>query len=72
MGHSANINSSVYQAPLAEIEVTQVGKILKALDVNVPGPVRELQPSATSSCVVDVDSHDTDYTMNNLIPPDNR
>ena len=66
MCHSANINSSVYQAPLAEIEVTQVGKVLKALDENVRRPLPELQPSATSSCVV------TDDTMNNLILPDRR
>jgi len=68
----ANINSSVHQASLAEIEVTQDGKDLEAVDENGPGPVRELQPLATSSCIIEVDSRETGDTLNNLVPPDHR
>ena len=32
MGHSADINASIYQAPLAELEVTQVGRVLQQID----------------------------------------
>lgn len=32
MGHSANINATIYQVPLAEIEISQVGKILQQFD----------------------------------------
>jgi integrase len=32
MGHSGNINASIYQAPLAEIEITQVGRVLQMFD----------------------------------------
>lgn len=32
MGHSASTNASIYQAPLAEIEISQVGKVLQTLD----------------------------------------
>ena len=32
MGHSKKINESIYQAPLAEIEVTVVGKVLRSID----------------------------------------
>ena len=33
MGHSAEINSSIYQSPLALMEVTKVGKQLQAMDL---------------------------------------
>ena len=32
MGHSALINESIYQAPLAEVEVTHVGRVLEAIE----------------------------------------
>jgi len=32
MGHSSNINASIYQAPLAELEVSQVGRVLDMID----------------------------------------
>jgi len=52
MGHSANINASVYQAPLAEIEISQVGKVLKALEER--NPLQELQAAASSSLEANV------------------
>jgi len=36
MGHSANINANVYQTPLAEAEILQVGTQLKKMDGQVP------------------------------------
>ena len=32
MGHSADINASIYEAPLAELEVTHVGRVLEMID----------------------------------------
>ena len=32
MGHSANINATIYQTPPAEIEVGQIGRILQSID----------------------------------------
>jgi len=32
MGHSADINASIYQAPLAELEVTHVSRVLEMTD----------------------------------------
>jgi len=32
MGHSANINATIYQAPLAEQEITHVGRVLQMID----------------------------------------
>ena len=41
MGHSANINETIYQAPLAEIEVSQVGRVLRQFE---NGPIVSLSP----------------------------
>lgn len=35
MGHSKEINATIYQTPLAEAEVTIVGKILEQIDQGI-------------------------------------
>jgi len=48
MGHSSLINETIYQAPLAEVEITHVGQALQDIEARGTGDRQQFRETATT------------------------